>query len=174
MDHRALSKSSGDTKMNSELQDSVLAFGNLQVQGRAFAVDDHGSRVDHLLTRTIVAGKAAHGAEGKEELNRQRTGAVGNVDHAGEINAIESRISREVIQRRPHQMRDVLIESQRRQLVTRRSSGCIYLSSDRELQVRALAKSDEARWRVGQEMGFLVEALGHATDGVVVLALQLG
>jgi len=53
-----------------ECSNSVLTFGNLQVEGRAFAVNDHGSGVDQLLTRAVVAGEAAHGAEGKEELHR--------------------------------------------------------------------------------------------------------
>src|SRR5271166_6353727 len=137
---------------------SVLAFGNLQVEGGAFAVDDHRSRVDQLLAGAVVAGETAHGAEGKEELNRQRAGAIGDMNHTGEIDAIEIRISRKVIQQWPHQVRYVLVKGERRQLVTRRSGDGIQLRGDRELQVRALAKSDEAGWRIGQEVRFFVEA----------------
>src|SRR5271165_2508067 len=90
--------------VNSAIQPSVLAFGDLQVEGGAFAINHNRSRVQQLLTGAIVRGEAAHHAEWKEEFNCLWTRSVGDVDHAAENNAIEIRILRKVIQHRPYQM----------------------------------------------------------------------
>jgi len=82
----------------------VLALGDLQIEGGALAVHHNRSRVEQLLARAIVAGKAVHHPEGKEELYRQRAGAIGNVDYAAEIDTVEVRIWGEIIQYRSDQM----------------------------------------------------------------------
>src|ERR1019366_6822558 len=126
----------------------VLAFGDLQIQGSALAVDYNRPGVQQLLAGAIGGSEKAHHADWKERLNRLRTRAVGNVNHTAENDAIEIRILRKIIQHRPHQMRNMVIEGQGRQFVARRARGRIDVGRNGQLQVGALTEPNESRGRV--------------------------
>ena len=113
------------------MQPLVFALGDLQVQSGALAVNHYRSRVEQLLASTVIGSEAAHHAKGEEELACQRTGAIGNVDHAAEINAVEIGILGKIIKHRAHEVGSMLIEGERRQFVTRCPGGCIQPGCDR-------------------------------------------
>ena len=79
----------------------VLALRDLEIKSGTLSVNHDGPGVEKLLAGAVIVGEAAHHAEREEELNRQRTEAVGNVDHAAEIDSVEIHILREVSQQRP-------------------------------------------------------------------------
>ena len=93
---------------------SVLAFGELQVELRAFAVDEHSASVDNLLASAVVASEAAHHSDREEKLHRLGlVVAVFHVDDAAEIHTIEVDVTGEKVKQWANQVGNVIIESQR-------------------------------------------------------------
>ena len=142
----------------------VLTFGQLEIKFGSLAVDEHRAGIYELLSCTVVTGKTAHNAERQEVLDRQRTGTIGNMYDTAETNAVEIWFSRKIVQHRSHQACDVLVEGQRRQLIARGSVGCAELGRDRELQVRALTKSNETGRCIVQKARLLVESPGSCRE----------
>src|SRR5271166_964362 len=103
------------------MEPSVLALGDLQIQGGTLAINDNRSRVEELLTCAVVGGEAAHHAEGEEELHGLRLRSIAQVDRAAEGHSLEVNFRQEEIEHGPYEVRDVLVESQRRKLVARTS-----------------------------------------------------
>jgi hypothetical protein len=103
---------SGTSKFNSSLPQS---------RGRASrALLVHHSGVEELLAGAIVGRKAAHHADGKEELDCFRLVAVASTNDAAEVDAIEIYVARKIVEERTNEMRNLLVESERCQLITGR------------------------------------------------------
>ena len=100
---------------------SVLSFGDLEVQGRAFAVDDYRSGIEQLLASAVVTGEAPHHAEGEEELHGFGLRSIAEMDRTAEVHSVEANILREEVQRGPYEMRYVFVEGQGCEFVARAS-----------------------------------------------------
>src|SRR5450631_1487448 len=144
------------------------ALSGLQVKTDAFAVDQNRSRIDQLLTGTVVTLVAAKRGEGEKEFHglgaRSRARLGTEMKRAAESQTVKLRIVLEVAENGTDQMRDVVVESQGRKAV---AGNCRRLSESgihRQLEVYAVAERNEVGRCVGNEVDLGIEFLHHAVE----------
>ena len=144
------------------------ALSGLQVKTDALAVDQNRSRIDQLLTGTVVTLVAAKRGEGEKEFHglgaRSRARLGAEMKRAAESQTVKLRIVLEVAENGADQMRDVVVESQGRKAI---AGNCRRLSESgihRQLEVYAVAERNEVGRCVGNEVDLGIEFLHHAVE----------